>query len=249
MRPSESDPCPETPAFQRAARDERERETERAASPIPAPSPSPSPSPLPSPPPSPLLFPLDAWIPELKSMNETGSLPDLGCTHRPSPTPSESVWPTELDVDEDCPIPAPSPSPLPLEVSGSPGLDLDEVDPTRTPSPSPLPPDADDSALLEFVDEVRHYHLRQGEPDPWELTLPPPPPVTMSESHATSESYAVKSAHDYSHYSEHSSPEGPFVDEPYIHYGSPSHPQWSDLNDWTHPQNETQENEVWQECS
>merc|ERR1711951_344239 len=161
MRPSESDPCPETPAFQRAARDERERETERAASPIPAPSPSPSPSPLPSPPPSPLLFPLDAWIPELESMNETGSLPDLGCTHRPSPTPSESVWPTELDVDEDCPIPTPS------------------------PSPPPLPPDADAPALLEFVDEVRHYHLRQGELDPWEVTPSPPPPVTMSESYAT----------------------------------------------------------------
>merc|ERR1712240_862856 len=107
---SESDPCTEAPAFQRATRDKREREAERAASPIPAPSPSPSPSPLPSPPPSPLLFPLDAWIPELESMNETGSLPDLGCTHRPSPTPLEPVWPTELDIDEDCPMPAPSPS-------------------------------------------------------------------------------------------------------------------------------------------
>ena len=57
---SESDPCTEAPAFQRATRDKREREAERAASPIPAQSPSPSPSPLPSPSPSPLPFPVDA---------------------------------------------------------------------------------------------------------------------------------------------------------------------------------------------
>ena len=168
-------------------------------------------------------------------MNETGSLPEPGCPHHPSPLPSESGWPTELGFDEDYPIPAPSPSPLPLEVSGSPDPDLEEVDPTPTPSPSPLPPDDDAPAPLEFADEVRPYHMHQGEPDPWRVTPSPQPPVTLSESDAT------ERKRDYSDYS---SPEEPFVTEPYMNYGSPSHPQWSDLNDWGHPQNEIQLPEV-----
>ena len=230
---------------ERERRETREREARRPVDEsTPTPAQSPSPSPLPSPTPSPSPFPVEAWLQELDLMNETGSLPESGCTHHPSPLPSESGWPIELEFNENYIIPAPSPSPLPLEVSGPPGRDLEEVDTTPTPSPSPLPSDSDAPVLLEFADEIRHYHMRQGEPDPWRVTPSPRPPVGSEgpgESDRAAERESDKREQGYSDYSRS---KGPLVNGSFIDCGSLSHPQWSDLNDWNPHQNEIQLSEV-----
>ena len=103
-----------------------------------------------------------------------------------------------------------------MEVSGSPGQDLEEVDTTPMLSPSPFPSDSDAPVLLEFADEIRHYHMRQGEPDPWRVTPSPRPPVEFgdpSESDRDGKRERDKHEQDYSDYS---GLEGPLMDGPFI---------------------------------